>query len=173
MEKGFVVTNDGHTLPVAYGVLYFQIEQATEEPNPAYWTVGDVTVRKGVGGELIVNGSVTADKIQVASLSAVSANLGTIKVGSANIADLAVTTAKIGDLQVDTLKIKDNAVTVPVYSYTSGIAYIDSSRWITSQSIWAPCSNGVTLFSSISPMTVDVKIPGMLLSAVYLRMVLS
>lgn len=89
---------------------------------------------------------IDASKIYATSLSAISADLGTIKVGSANIADLAVTTAKIGDLQVDTLKIKDNAVTVPVYSYTSGIAYIDSSRWITSQSIWAPCSNGVTLF---------------------------
>lgn len=89
---------------------------------------------------------VDATQIYVESLSAISAELGTIKVGSANIADLAVTTAKIGDLQVDTLKIKNNAVTVPVYSYTSGIAYIDSSAWITSQSIWAPCSNGVTLF---------------------------
>lgn len=135
-RRTFVVTNDGHTLPVAYGVLFFNIMQEANEPDPAYWSVGDVTVRKGVGGELIVNGSVNADKIQVDSLSAISANLGTIKVGSANIADLAV----------DTLKIKDNAVTVPVYSYTSGIAYIDSSRWITSQSIWAPCSNGVTLF---------------------------
>lgn len=142
----FVVTNYGHALPVAYGVLFFVVQQGANEPDPAYWSVGDVTVRKGTGGELIVNGSVTADKMQVDSLSAISADLGTIKVGSANIADLAVTTAKIGDLQVDTLKIKDNAVTVPVYSYTSGIAYIDSSRWATSQSIWAPCSNGVTLF---------------------------
>ncbi|MDH2045650.1 phage tail protein [Acinetobacter johnsonii] len=86
------------------------------------------------------------DTASIGSLSAISANLGTIQVGSANIEDGAITTAKIGDLQVDTLKIKDNAVTVPVYSYTSGIAYIDSSAWITSQSIWAPCSNGVTLF---------------------------
>lgn len=120
----FVVTNHGHTLPVAYGVLYFMIEQAADEPNPAYWSVGDVTVRKGVGGELIVNGAITADKIQVGSLSAISANLGTIKVGSANIADLAVnaahiadaaiTTAKIGDLQVDSLKIKDDAVSIGI-----------------------------------------------------------
>lgn len=89
---------------------------------------------------------IDASKIYATSLSAISADLGTIKVGSANIADLAVTTAKIGDLQVDTLKIANNAVTVPVYSYTSGIAYIDSGAWITSQSIWSPCSNGVTLF---------------------------
>lgn len=75
-----------------------------------------------------------------------TAHIKQLAVKSAQIDDLAVTTAKIGDLQVDTLKIKDNAVTVPVYSYTSGIAYIDSSAWITSQSIWAPCSNGVTLF---------------------------
>lgn len=99
-----------------------------------------------LNAERIEAKSIDAGKLNVTELSAISADLGTIKVGSANIADLAVTTAKIGDLQVDTLKIKDNAVTVPVYSYTSGIAYIDSSRWATSQSIWAPCSNGVTLF---------------------------
>lgn len=124
----FVVTNAGHTLPVAYGVLYFMIEQAADEPNPAYWSVGDVTVRKGVGGELIVNGSITADKIQVGSLSAISANLGTIQVGSANIADLAVTaahisdaaitSAKIGDLEVNTLKIANNAVSNSLASAT-------------------------------------------------------
>lgn len=74
----FVVTNHGHTLPVAYGALFFHIQQGDNEPDPAYWAVGDVTVRKGVGGELIVNGAVTADKIQVDSLSAISANLGTI-----------------------------------------------------------------------------------------------
>lgn len=99
-----------------------------------------------LSAERIEAKSIDAGKLNVTELSAISADLGTIKVGSANIADLAVTTAKIGDLQVDTLKIKDNAVTVPVYSYTSGIAYIDSSKWTTSQSIWAPCSNGVTLF---------------------------
>ena len=83
-RRVFVVTNNGHTLPVAYGVLYFLIVQEANEPDPAYWSVGDVTVRKGVGGELIVNGSVTADKIQVESLSAVSANLGTFTSSVAN-----------------------------------------------------------------------------------------
>ena len=75
-----------------------------------------------------------------------TAHIKQLAVKSAQIDDLAVTTAKIGDLQVDTLKIKDNAVTVPVYSYVEGIAYIGSQVWTTSQSIWSPCSNGVTLF---------------------------
>ena len=78
-RRTFVVTNDGHTLPVAYGVLFFNIMQEAEEPNPAYWSVGDVSIRKGVGGELIVHGSVTADKMQVGSLSAISATIGVLR----------------------------------------------------------------------------------------------
>ena len=85
-----------------------------------------------------------------------TAFIGSATIGTAHIRDLhvttakigngAITTAKIGDLQVDTLKIANNAVTVPVYSYVSGNTYMNSREWITSQSIWAPCSNGVTLF---------------------------
>ena len=85
-----------------------------------------------------------------------TAFIGAATIGTAHIRDLgvttakigngAITTAKIGDLQVDTLKIANNAVTVPVYSYVSGNTYMNSREWITSQSIWAPCSNGVTLF---------------------------
>lgn len=82
----------------------------------------------------------------IEDLAVKAAKIDSLAVTTAKIADLAVTSGKIANLAVDTLKIKDNAVTVPVYSYTSGIAYIDSSAWITSQSIWAPCSNGVTLF---------------------------
>ena len=120
----FEIPSSGSGSGVAYGSLYFLIEQSESDSNPAYWTVGDVTVRKAMGGELIVNGAVTADKINVGSLSAISANLGTIQVGTANIADGAITTAKIDDLQVDTLKIKDRAVTAPHFISKAGIAPI-------------------------------------------------
>lgn len=86
------------------------------------------------------------DTAHIKQLAVKSAQIDNLAVTTGKIDNLAVTTAKIGDLQVDTLKIANNAVTVPVYSYTSGIAYIDSNVWTTSQSIWAPCSNGVTLF---------------------------
>lgn len=74
----FQVWDNGSGMPAAFGCLYFQIEQSEYEANPAYWTVGDVTVRRQMGGELIVNGAITAEKISVNSLSAVSANLGTL-----------------------------------------------------------------------------------------------
>lgn len=105
-------------------VLFIQIEQAEYEPSRTEYLIGDLTIKQMAKGELIVNGSITADKIDVGELSAISANLGTIKVGSANIADLAVngahisdaaiTSAKIGDLSVDTLKIADNAVSIGI-----------------------------------------------------------
>ena len=66
-------------MPAAFGCLYFQINQGEYESNPAYWTVGDVTVRRQMGGELIVNGAITAEKISVNSLSAVSATIGLFK----------------------------------------------------------------------------------------------
>lgn len=78
-RRVFVVTNAGHSGLVTYGVLYFQLEQAENDPSPTYWSVGDVSVRKGVGGELIVNGSVTANKMQVDSLSAISATIGVLR----------------------------------------------------------------------------------------------
>ena len=110
-RRTFQVWNNGSGLPAAFGCLYFQIEQWDDSSNPAYWTVGDVIVRRQVGGELIVNGSITANKIQVDDLSAISANLGAIQVGTANIADAAITTAKIGNAEVKTLKIDGEAVT--------------------------------------------------------------
>ena len=125
-RRTFQVWDNGSGQPAAFGCLYFQIEQSESESNPAYWTVGDVTVRKAMGGELIVNGAITADKISVESLSAISANLGTIQVDTANIADGAITNAKIGVAEIDTLRIRGRAVTVPYYYTDTNPVSIDS-----------------------------------------------
>lgn len=71
----FTVPNDP---TIAYALLFVQIEQSENEADPMYWTIGNTSIRKAMGGELIVNGAVTAEKISVNSLSAVSANLGTL-----------------------------------------------------------------------------------------------
>ena len=112
----------------AFARLFFQIEQAGDGSGAYGYDVCDVVQRRALGGELLVDGSITADKLSVNSLSAISANLGTIQVGSANIADLAVTaahisdaaitSAKIGDLEVNTLKIANNAVSNSLASAT-------------------------------------------------------
>ena len=78
-RRTFQAWDNGSGLSAAYGCLYFQIEQGEYDSNPAYWTVGDVVVKKAMGGELIVNGAITADKISVNSLSAVSATIGLFK----------------------------------------------------------------------------------------------
>lgn len=121
--RATLVLNNPNT---AYACLFVQIEQEHEESNPAYWSVGDLSIRKAMGGELIVNGAVTADKISVGSLSAISANLGTIKVDTANIADSAITNAKIGVAEIDTLRIRGRAVTVPYYYTDTNPVSIDS-----------------------------------------------
>ena len=56
--------------------MFFQIEQGEQEANPAYWTAGDVIVRKQTGGELIVNGAITADKLYSNTVSGMFANFG-------------------------------------------------------------------------------------------------
>ncbi len=78
-ENVFTVADNGSGLPAAYGTLYFQIPQSDTETSPTYWTAGDVVVRKRMGGELIVNGAITAEKLNVNELSAVSATIGTLR----------------------------------------------------------------------------------------------
>lgn len=75
-------------------------------------TIADLIVTRKNSGQLIVDGTITAnkiatkaitaDKINVNSLDAISANLGSIKVRNANI----------GEAEVDTLNIRGQAVTV-------------------------------------------------------------
>jgi len=109
-------------------------------------TINGVSVPAGTYIDTAYIPDATITNAKIANATIQGAKIANATIDTANIQDAAITSAKIANLSVDTLKIKDNAVTVPVYSYTSGIAYIDSGAWITSQSIWAPCSNGVTLF---------------------------
>lgn len=75
-RRTFVVNNNGSGQPAAYGCLYFQLEQGEQEANPAYWTAGDIVIRKAVGAELIVNGAITADKLYSNTVSGMFANFG-------------------------------------------------------------------------------------------------
>ena len=97
-------------------------------------------------GQLIVDGSITADKITTGELITTTAQLGTavvstaaignlavttgkianLAVNTAKIADLAVTTGKIADLAVDTLQIAGEAVTALSYVYTAAAVLVDS-----------------------------------------------
>ena len=77
-RRTFQVWDNGSGQPAAFGCLYFQIEQSESESNPTYWTVGDVTVRKAMGGELIVNGAITSDKLYSREVSGMFASFGTM-----------------------------------------------------------------------------------------------
>lgn len=77
-RRTFQVWDNGSGMPAAFGCLYFLIEQSEYDSNPAYWTVGDVTVRRQMGGELIVNGAITADKLSSTSVSGMFADFGTM-----------------------------------------------------------------------------------------------
>jgi hypothetical protein len=97
-------------------------------------------------GQLIVDGSITADKITTGELITTTAQLGTavvstaaignlavttakiadLAVNTAKIANLAVTTGKIADLAVDTLQIAGEAVTALSYAYTAAAVLVDS-----------------------------------------------
>jgi hypothetical protein len=77
-RRTMTVANNGSGRLAKSGALYFQIEQWDNEANPTYWNIGDVTVRRRSGGELIVDGSIEATKLHVNELSAISGTLGTL-----------------------------------------------------------------------------------------------
>lgn len=75
-RRTFQVWDNGSGLPAAFGCLYFLIEQSDYEANPSFWTIGDVIVRRQMGGELIVNGAITANKLYSDTVSGMFANFG-------------------------------------------------------------------------------------------------
>ncbi|WP_444461602.1 phage tail protein [Rhodobacter capsulatus] len=115
------------------------LSQRTGTDAGAQIMIGDAAVRRKNGGELVVDGSITANhvsagaittnaiaagavtatQIAAGSIAANSAIIASGAIGSAQIADAAITTAKIANLSVDTLQIADYAVTIPVSSYAA------------------------------------------------------
>jgi hypothetical protein len=97
-------------------------------------TAGTIAAN-AVTATTIATNAVTAGKISAGSITAAKLAASSVITLSAQIDDAIITTAKIGDLQVSTLKIAGNAVTVPVYAYTSAGIVIASYQTIQSVSI--------------------------------------
>ncbi|USK48862.1 hypothetical protein LIT38_20345 [Bacillus sp. CMF12] len=82
--------------------------------------IDDIVIKKMTGGQLIVNGTISANHMAVNSITAAngaianlaveSAKIANLAVGTAAIANLAVTNAKIGNLAVNTAQITDLAI---------------------------------------------------------------
>lgn len=82
--------------------------------------IGSVRVRRGNIAQLVVDGTISGNKLEATNIITLSAQIGdalitqakigNLQVGTAKIADAAIVTAKIGDLQVSHLKIKGYAV---------------------------------------------------------------
>jgi hypothetical protein len=93
------------------GAVYMRILLHREGPvtsgGPIFWT--KPMMRRAANAELIVDGSVTANKISVNSLDAIAANLGNVNISN----------AIIGTLQVGSSNIQAGAVTV-VSSVSAG-----------------------------------------------------
>jgi hypothetical protein len=81
-------------------------------------------------GDLLVDGTITANKIVLDNATIESDGSGQVR-----IKDLGVTTAKIRNLAVETLKIADNAVTIPISAYTSGNVSVAAGSWTTVQTV--------------------------------------
>jgi len=88
--------------------------------------------RSKIGGELIVDGAITAAKMSVTDLSAISANLGSITVDTAHIANLSVTT----------LKIADQAVTKPYYVEDFTAQTTSGTTWYSKGALSIPWTGG-------------------------------
>jgi hypothetical protein len=86
----------------------------------AGWRYGSTTY---INGGNIYTNTITANQIAANSITA----------ASGIIANAAITNAKIADLAVDTLKLAEQAVTIPVASYTAAWASVGTA-WTTVQS---------------------------------------
>lgn len=84
--------------------------------------IGDVCMRRGASGELIVDGAIVASKVETGAIT------GT------KLADGSVSAVKIASLAVETLKIADQAVTIPISAYTSGTTTVSTTTYTDVQS---------------------------------------
>jgi hypothetical protein len=79
---------------------------------------------------------------QIKNVSIGTADIQNAAINTAKIANGAITTAKIQDLAVDTLKIGNDAVTVPVSTFTAGgITVSAQSGWRVAASLFIPGNN--------------------------------
>ena len=65
-----------------YVVFQQYVVWSTTQANAGYGFIATPRLNRAVGGELIVDGSITATKISVTSLSAISADIGTVTAGT-------------------------------------------------------------------------------------------
>ena len=89
---------------LVFAMLFIQIEQSETESNPAHWTVGNVSIRRVNGGELIVNGAITADKLYSNTVSGMFANFGRFE---SNVAGVGTTVISGPTIEVyDTQRLR-------------------------------------------------------------------
>ena len=89
---------------LVFAMLFIQIEQSETESNPMYWTVGNVSIRRVNGGELIVNGAITADKLYSNTVSGMFANFGRFE---SNVAGVGTTVISGPTIEVyDTQRLR-------------------------------------------------------------------
>ncbi|MGG3920346.1 phage tail spike protein [Geobacillus thermodenitrificans] len=100
-----------YTVPSGAGYLQIWITFTNngETTNKAY--IDNIRVHRMANSELIVDGSVTADKIAANAITAGSAIIANGAITDAKIADAAITSAKIASLAVGTSAIANAAIT--------------------------------------------------------------
>jgi len=105
---------------------YLFIDIPTGTTHPHTYGFKDIRLHRMDNGELIVDGSITADLLNV---NAIDSNTGNIK-----------------DLHVDTLMIKDNAVTIPRGQYHgTWLQNQAANNWITVVEITEAWPDGIPL----------------------------
>ena len=80
-----------------------------------------------IDGDLVVDGTITGNKVAASNVITNSAQIGDALITSAKIADAAITTAKIGTAEIETANIKNGAVTNRFAAFTAGAQSIGSS----------------------------------------------
>ncbi|NEI71319.1 hypothetical protein GR212_17210 [Rhizobium lusitanum] len=119
-KNGWVRLQGRYT--VASGVsklaMLLQVVKTAGTGSSCYWS--NPVMRRAVSAELIVDGSITANKMSVNSLDAITANLGAVNISS----------AVIGTLQVGTSNIQGGAVTAMTAGRNAGGQTISANQTV-------------------------------------------
>ncbi|WP_246662633.1 phage tail protein [Rhizobium sp. P44RR-XXIV] len=117
VKNGWTRLQGRYSVPSGFTKLamLLQVDKTAGTGNACFWS--KPVMRRAVSAELIVDGSVTANKIAVNSLDAITANLGSVNISS----------AVIGTLQVGTSNIQAGACTDTGVGRVAGVQNVSSN----------------------------------------------
>ncbi|MGN7938496.1 phage tail spike protein [Metabacillus sp. 22489] len=153
-ETSFTKKSGVYTVP-HNGYIRLWVSFANNAETSNVFVVDNIRVHRMTSSELIVDGSITADKINVSNLAAITANLGTVTAGSIDAAKVTITNLNASNINAGTLsadRIGSKTITSDKINVTSLSALSANLGTVTAGTLKA-----VTLESATGNFSGDIK----------------